>query len=186
MHICAWLCPCLSMCTCMLMYVETREQSHVPFSRLCAPLSRHWFFPNLELREKTTQTAPAGPRHPSVCAFAELRIQACAIPVLCLVWVFEVLASADWVSPWPLLLHFYLLHHLEKNINKMNNQFEIVHWKLEQFDLDIQPPFPSMPLSRFSGGISAECGSSVLPFSVPLLCFWYSLVHSLHHLLPWS
>lgn len=52
-------------------------------------------FPNLELSKETTQTVPAGPKHPSVCAFPELRIQTCAIPVLCLVWVFDVLAPAN-------------------------------------------------------------------------------------------
>lgn len=52
-------------------------------------------FPNLELSKETTQTVPAGLKHPSVCAFPELRIQTCAIPVLCLVWVFDVLAPAN-------------------------------------------------------------------------------------------
>lgn len=95
MLVCAWLCSCLSMCTCMLMYVETREQSHAPFPRLHAFFFETLIFSNLELSKETTQTVPAGSKHPSVCAFPELRIQTCAIPVLCLVWVFDVLAPAN-------------------------------------------------------------------------------------------
>lgn len=93
-------------CLCVVVFMLVNVHMYVPvcgYQRTitCAILQASCtffetlIFPNLELREETTQTVPAGPRHPSVCAFVELRIQACAIPVLCLVWVFEVLAPAD-------------------------------------------------------------------------------------------
>lgn len=56
------------------------------------------------------------------------------------------------------IIAFLLTSSSGEEHNKMYNQFEIVHWKLKQFDLDIQPPFPSVPLTRFSGGFSTECG----------------------------
>lgn len=178
MHICAWLCPCLSMCTCMLMYVETREQSHVPFSRLHATLLRHWFSLTWNSGRRLHRLHQQGP---GILLFVPSQSWDYKhVPYSCCVFVGIWSLSACWLCiSMAFIIAFLLTSSSGEEHNKVYNQFEIVHWKLNQFDLDIQPPLPFCAsyqvFRRFLYGVWIVCYHSrfLCSASATVLCIHF-------------